>query len=446
MKELKNKNVLIYGMGKSGASAKALLLLHGANVFCWDDNLTSQEFIKNITDKNFISSLDLCVVSPSISINNKYLKLLKHKKVEIITETELGAMFCKSKIITITGTDGKTTSVSLLTEILNKTNTPCCAVGNIGYPLSQYVCDNNNEKFVVCELSSFMLEYKPNIQQDISIVLNVTSDHLDRHKTLKNYIKSKQNAVKFLKNTAYCILNFDNKHTRRMENLTKAQVFFVSIQNKVKGCFVENNYIYFNNGIETFKIMHINKIKLMGKHNLYNVLSCICACLILGINIKNIISAVSKFKPLPHRMEYVAKINNVSFYNDSKSTTTESCLCAVSCFNKNLVLILGGKNKNANLKKLCKQLISKVNHIILLGETSYQLKDILEKLNFKNYTFGYTLTNSVKKAYKIASSYSGNSTVLLSPACASFDLFSSYVHRGEKFKEEVQKLKNETKI
>lgn len=444
--ELENKNVLVYGMGKSGESAKALLLLHKANVFCFDDNIESEEFVKNKTDKKFISSLDICVVSPSISIYNKYLKKLKRNKVKIITEVELGAMFCNSKLITVTGTDGKTTTVTLLNEVLNKTNNSSCAVGNIGYPITQFVCEKNNTKYAVCELSSFMLEFKPNLNPIINVVLNVSSDHLNRHKFLKNYVKSKQNAVKMLNNTSYCVLNHDNKHTKNMQKLTKAQVFFISLKTKVKGCYVENNTIYFNNGVKKFKIMQVKNIKLLGKHNLYNVLACICVCLILGVNVKKMIQAVSNFQPLPHRTQYVNSINNVKFYNDSKSTTIQSCLSAVSCFQNNLVLILGGRNKGLNLKTLCTQLIKKVNHIVLIGETSYQIKDILERLKFKNYTFGYTLTNSVKKAYQIATALEGNSNVLFSPACASFDMFSSYAERGEKFINEVEKLKNEQKI
>ena len=180
-------------MGKSGESAKALLLLHKANIFIWDDKLIKNE---KKPDINFIKSLDLCVVSPSISIYNKKIKMLKRNKVKIITEVELGAIFCKSKLITVTGTDGKTTTVSLLNQVLNNTNNSSCAVGNIGYPITQYITENNKTKFAVCELSSFMLEYKPTINALISIVLNVTSDHLDRHKNIKNYIKAKQNAIK----------------------------------------------------------------------------------------------------------------------------------------------------------------------------------------------------------------------------------------------------------
>ena len=444
--ELENKNVLIYGMGKSGQSAKALLLLKGANVFCYDDNIKKEEYVKSLKDKDFISSLDLCVVSPSISVNNKNLKKLKRNKIEIITEVELGAMFCDSKIITVTGTDGKTTTVTILNQVLNNSQNTSCAVGNIGYPISQFVCENNNTKYVVCELSSFMLEHKPKLNAEISIVLNVASDHLDRHKFLKKYIKSKQNAVKNLKNTSYCILNYDNKHTRNMKKLTKADTYFVSLNKFVKGCFVQNDFIYFNNGIKIYEIMNIKDIKLLGKHNLYNILSCICACLILGVNVKSLIKTICEFTSLPHRIQKVCDVNGVAFYNDSKATTIQSCLCAVNCFKENLVLILGGRNKGVNLKKLCIQLVKKVNHIVLIGETSYQIKDILEKLNYKNYTFGYTLTNSVKKAYQIAQGLSYNSTVLFSPACASFDMFSSYIERGEKFINEVEKLKNEEKI
>ena len=438
--DFKNKKVLIYGMGRSGESAKALLLLYKANVFCLDDNKISDDFKKLINSKEFIKNLDYCIISPGISIHNNYIKKLYKNNVKILTEVELGAAFCKSKIITVTGTDGKTTTVTLLDEILNKCNQTSQKVGNIGYPFTQYIQEDNAKKFVVCELSSFMLEFHPTINADICIILNVTSDHLDRHKTVKKYIKSKQNAVKNLKKEAYCVLNYDNNVTRQMSKITNAKVYYVSLTQKVKGCYVENSNIIFNNGKEEFNIMNTNDIQLIGSHNLYNVLSCVCCCVLLGISAKKIKECITNFKPIKHRIEYIDEINNIKFYNDSKSTTVNSCLCAINSFNNNTVLILGGRSKNTNFNKLCKQVIKSVKYIILIGETSTEIENIFKKLRFKNYTIAKSLTNAVRFAYEKCLPFG---TVLFSPACASFDMFSSYEERGEKFKQEVRNLKNE---
>ena len=441
--ELKNKNVLIYGMGKSGQATNALLLLYEANIFILDDKTSTNKEKEFYKTQDFLNTLDLCVVSPSISINNKFLKKLRKNNIKIITEVELGALYCKSKIITVTGTDGKTTTVNLLNNILKNCKKTSKMTGNIGYPLTQYVREDNKKEFAVCELSSFMLEYSPQINSQLCIVLNVTSDHLDRHRNIKNYIKSKQNAVKMLKNNAYCVLNYDNKQTKRMSKLTKADVYFVSLNKKVKGCYIHNSNIIFNNGNKEYFVMNIKDIQLIGSHNLYNVLSCVCASLLLGVKIKQLKDCIKNFKPLEHRIEYVSTINNIKFYNDSKATTVNSCLCAVNSFDNNLVLILGGKSKNTNFNKLCKQIIKKVKYIILIGETSEEIKNILNKLKFKNYTVTDNLTNSVKYAYEKCLP---SGTVLLSPSCASFDMFSCYEERGEKFKQEVEKLKNEVKM
>ncbi len=439
--ELKNKNILIYGMGKSGLSAKSLLLFYKAKVFCFDDKASTELQKKLINSEIFIKNLAFCVISPTVQLSNKYIKKLKKHKVKILTEVELGASLTNSKLISVTGTDGKTTTVTLLNNILNACNKTSVAVGNIGYPITKYVLEDNSKQYAVVELSSFMLQKKLDINQKISIVLNVTSDHLNWHKTLKNYIKCKKNAVKTLNSTDFCILNYDNLITRNMKRITKANCYFVSTCKKVKGCYIENNNIVFNNGTSTTIMLKTTELNILGEHNLYNIMCCLCAGMILKLNRTKMIECVKSFKGLEHRIEFVTKINNVSFYNDSKSTTPNSCLCAINSFNDNIVLIMGGQSKNVSYEDLIKELVKKVKFIVLIGENKYDLEKLLIENNFNNYCVCDNFTKSVKIAFDNCI----NGVVLLSPASASLDMFSSFEERGEKFKEEVKKLKNEEK-
>ncbi len=441
---LENKNVLIFGFGNSGQSAFNFLTNKKANVFCYDDasiNTVTQNYVVKDLTKDFLKKIDLIVINPAVSIFHKQLCKARELKIPIISEIQLGEIFIKNKVIAVTGTDGKSTTVSLINEILNTfSENNSLLAGNIGKPLTSVVENANNCEHTVLEVSSFMLEAMPFFKPHISAITNITPDHLNRHKNFKNYIKIKFNIFKNQNFKDFAVLNFDDKNVMKNAKRVHAQLFYFSLDKKVKGAYIKNQTIFFNNGAMSFEVMPVCDVKLIGEHNLQNVLCAICVCCLCGVGAESIRVAVRNFKSLPHRIEYVAEKNGIKFFNDSKSTTIKSCLCAINCFKENIVLIMGGSSKNQNYDEFAKFLTENIKFIVLIGEEKEKIANALNKVKFKNYSFEETLSSAVKKAIK-ESSFGG--VVLLSPSTASFDMFKNFEERGNLFKSEVQKFLDE---
>ena len=429
--------VLILGFGLSGRSAKDYLLNKGYEVITANEELLCNDcrVSKEELDRLF-ESLSFIVVSPGISLDIKLLKEAKKRKIKIIGELELGCQNLLGDIIAVTGTNGKTTTVSLIYHLLKDYNKKSYLAGNIGVPVTSVSSVVKKDEILVLECSSFQLETARKFSPKIAVILNVTEDHLNRHKTMKKYFSCKLKITKNQSENDYLLLNADSKYL--MENLpkTKAKILFFSTRKKVNGCYIKNGCIYFNNENIEEKLASIKNIKLVGEHNLSNILAaCLAVKLVAGNN--NLLTSISTFCGVSHRLEYVKTINGVQFFNDSKATNIDSTIVACKSFKNKINLILGGSDKGYSFDKLFANLPKNIEKIAIFGQTKQKIAFSAKKYKFNNFEIFNTLKESVMFCY--TQSKPGY-VVLLSPACASFDYFLNYEERGNVFKKIVEEI------
>lgn len=432
--------VLILGSGISGRSASDYLEKQGYETVFAEKELLNEN--SKLTEKKLdrlFSGLSFIVISPGISKNIPLVKLAKKRKIKVISELELGTRKMKSDIIAVTGTNGKTTTVSLIYFLLKGSDKKSYVGGNIGIPVTSFSSKTTKNDIVVLECSSFQLETTSKFKPHIACILNITEDHLNRHKTMKTYIREKYKIAKDLTQNDYLLLNGDSEILMNNPPKTKAKIMYFSTRKKVVGCYVKRGSIYFNDNQTEKKLVPIKNIKLVGEHNLSNVL---CACLAVFLETKNenLLNAVTEFQGVEHRIEYVKTIGGVSFYNDSKATNIDSTLVAIASFKQKINLMLGGSDKGYDFDKIFEKLSKKVQNIAVFGETKQKILQSAEKFNFKNIYSCENLKEATKLCYRLASA---GDVVLLSPACASFDQFSCYEERGNIFKKIVWEIDNE---
>ncbi len=448
--EFKNKNFGILGAARSGiASAKKLSDL-GANVFLTDKKPLSElsidkNLLKNIEyefgkNSDKLLNCDTIIVSPGVPLTIPILKNATKKGIKIISEIELGYQMSKNtklRIIGVTGSNGKSTTVSLIYHILAQQYDNVILAGNIGNPFTAYPLETGEIEFAVLELSSFQLDTIEQFRPYISIILNITPDHLNRYRNFTHYRTAKSRIFLNQNENDFCILNYKDENCTYIAKQCKAQKIFF---NKSDGMVhQENGCIIIEKDYEKVKISK-ESIKIKGPHNLSNIESAIYASLILDVEMEKIIEGIVSFSGLPHRLEYVDTINSVVFINDSKATNTESVKYALQSYDKPIVLIMGGSDKGEDfsiLKPYMKNLIC----LILLGETAHKISDDLSKGSFGQTDIPTIFVNdmqeAVEKAYKNAVP---DSYVILSPACASFDQFNNFEERGEIFKQCVKSV------
>lgn len=442
--EILAKTFLVYGLQKSGKSAVKFLLERGAKcVYIFDDNKT--EILENTkTLQNFedvvSKKIDYAILSPGVQVlGNKNIELLKENKIPYISEFCLGFLCAFGKKICVTGTNGKTTTVNLIYNILKKKYKDVFLCGNTDTPITQIANKTTKNSILVCEVSSFALEtITKNFSPDVSVITNIKVDHISRHKTINNYIKSKLNITKYQKNNEFLIIN------KKDDIKTKAQKMYFSNIDKNSNIYVENNYIIYkkikNNKIKKEKILNINKIKLLGKYNLENIMCAILVAKIFDINNHKIKKAIYSFLPLKHRLEIVCKKGGVNFVDDSKATNPTSTICALDSFQKKVILLLGGSDKGYEYDEIF-EYTKNVKHIITFGQMHEKIYECAKRNNFFDVTKFNNFYDAVCYAKQIAKS---GDIVLLSPACASFDEFNSYAQRGDKFveilKEDEEKI------
>ncbi len=425
---VKDKNVLVYGMSVSGEWAAKLLRKLKAQVFLYDDNeenLRNKNFkscyVLHELNENLISQFDFIVVSPSIEFENPFLKMARDNNIRIYSEVEFASQFCK-KIVAVTGTNGKTTTVQIINALL-QAKYKSIACGNIGFPLSRAVLESKRSIKVV-EVSSFMLENAKDFSPYVATITNIEADHLIRHKTMENYTQLKMNIFKNLEATDYAVVNLDKKIHPTLDCLTVTYSY-----NHIADVFVKNGAIY----LHSEKVVNLNELKLKGKHNIYNIMCAICYAYIYKVKINKIRNVLINLEAEKYRIEHLGKINNINFINDSKSTNIASTLAAVDSIKSGIILLLGGSNKGLNYSALFEKLSKKVCQIVVYGEIANQLamnnkqKFKIEKVN--------TLKQAFEFAVKIAKS---NDTILLSPATASYDQYKSFVERGKDFEKLVK--------
>lgn len=427
---------LIIGSGISGRSAYDHLKNEGVEVlFAKAEDINSKTFDDGYLDRLF-EGLSFIVTSPGIDSKIKLLKEAKKRKIKIVGEFELGANLIKGDVIAVTGTNGKTTTVTLINYLLKDSGKRVFLGGNVGVPVTSFASKTKNDDISVLECSSFQLESVQKFHAHIAVLLNITEDHLNRHKTMENYIKCKQRIVKNQTKNDYLLVNADDELVMQNIPKTKAKIYYFSTKKQVYGCYAKRGCIYFNDNLVEKKLVSLKNIKLVGEHNISNI---ICSVLAVYLETKNedLLKNIENFESVPHRIEYIKTIDGVAFYNDSKATNIDSTLVALKSFKCGINLILGGSDKGYDFDKLFSKMPKNVKNIAIFGETKNKLQASANKFGFKNYYICDSLKASTILSFELAKP---KEVVLLSPACASFDCFSNYEERGNFFKKIVKEI------
>ncbi len=444
---ISNQVFTVIGLAASGKSATQELLKRKATVYIFDEDKQKRTLktIENLVTKGAIlaenvetaiEKSDIIVVSPGVPIDSSFLVHAKKMGKRIMGELELGFLLCKSPIIAITGTNGKTTTCSLVHHILSKAGLKSELVGNIGTPITERLDNLTENTLAVTEVSSFMLETINAFCPHIAVVLNITPDHLDRHYTMDNYVYLKRRILSNMRESEYAVLNFDDEIVRSFAQNLKAKVIWFSMKEKVGGAYLDGENLCYNGE----PVCTVQDLNIAGEHNISNSLSAIAVAKLVGVASSEIKKAFTTFKGVKHRIELVYEKAGVRYYNDSKSTNVDSTIKAIDAMTQPTVIILGGRDKNQNYDPLFEKLkTSCVVHAVLMGENRYKLLSSANSVGFLR----LSVSSSFESAIKIAKIEArNNASVLLSPASASFDMFSGYEERGRQF-ERIVKLINE---
>ncbi len=447
--DLKDKRVLVVGLGKSGVASALFLKSRGARVTV-SDSKPEAELRSEILlllehgigvetgghgDRTFRGQ-DLIVVSPGVPFDAPQLVQARNLGEKVIGEIELAAQFLPGPIVAITGANGKTTTTSLAGEIVAAGNFPALVGGNIGTPAISFVDQAGPATWIVLEVSSFQLETIVEFRPRIAVILNITPDHLDRHKTFANYVNAKARVFENQRPDDFTVLNADDPTTAGLSERTHAQLFWFSRKKEVeKGALVRAAHIYFRDGQHEREIMPLAELPLKGAHNLENVLAGVSIGMLVGCQPEQIRHAVRNFKAVEHRLEFVAKVAGVDYYNDSKATNVDATIKALESFPANIHLILGGKDKGSDYTVLHELLRQRVKRVYTIGAAAAKIESQIQGV--AEVEHAETLENAVQLASESAAP---GDVILLAPACASFDQFQSYEHRGRMFKEIVHSL------
>jgi UDP-N-acetylmuramoylalanine--D-glutamate ligase len=449
--ELKNKRVLVVGLGKSGLSAAMFLRRQGARVTVSDARsaVALAKEIPALLDAGIMVESgghglltfrrqDLIVVSPGVPMDTPEVKQVIGYGVPVIGELELASRFLKGRIVAITGSNGKTTTTTLLGKILNEAGLPTLVGGNIGTPVIDLVPESTNESINVLEVSSFQLETIEQFRPWIAVVLNITPDHLDRHGSFENYATMKTRITERQQAEDYLVLNAEDKPTQMVAAKTKAQIFWFSPRRPIKqGALVHGESILFvpSEGANAEPIMPVAEIPLKGAHNVENVLAAICAARLAGAPAEKIRASVRSFKAVEHRLEFVRTVQGVEYFNDSKATNVDAAMKAIASFPSGIHLILGGKDKDSDYTTLSPLLRERVKAVYTIGSAAEKIERELHGV-VKMVGAG-TIDVAVREARRAAVP---GDVVLLAPACSSFDQFENYEHRGQTFRHIVNEL------
>lgn len=451
--DLKNKNVLLVGLAKTGVSTIKKLNKLGANIIVNDikskeklegiieeiDNLDNIEYVLGKHLEN-IENIDLTIVSPGVPLDLPFIEKIKSEGIKIIGEVELAYKLSKNPtFIGITGTNGKTTTTSLVGEMFKKANKDTYIVGNIGNPVIDTVDLTNENSYLVTELSSFQLESIEYFKPKVSTIINITEDHLNRHHTMENYINAKARIFKNQDKTDFTILNYDDSIVRDLGKSSNGNVLYFSIKEEVKqGAYLDkNNNIVIKVDCEELVLMNKSELSLPGNHNLENAMSAILMAYVLNIDTDVIIETLRTFKGVEHRLEFVTNKDGIMFVNDSKGTNPDSTIKAITSYEKPIVLIAGGYEKQSDFTEMIKYATKNVKALVLLGQTADKIATTAKEHGINNISKVEDMEAAVKKAYEIAES---GDVVLLSPACASWDMYPNFEARGLDFKENIYKL------
>jgi UDP-N-acetylmuramoylalanine--D-glutamate ligase len=452
--DYQGKRVLVAGAGKSGLASARFLLDCGAQVILTDtksvDALKTE--IAQLRDPaarsgelalelgghqdNSFRNCDLVVASPGIPLTLPCFEISRKAGIPIIAEVELAYRHLKGKIIGITGSNGKTTTTTLVSELLNGAGLKGYAAGNIGAPLISFAVDSSAEDFYAVELSSFQLESIHEFHPWIGSILNLTPDHMDRYAGFEDYVAAKRRIFMNQKSTDFAVLNAEDAGTAAMETQVLAKpILFSRLRTVGHGTFIRRDRVIFRDAERERDLFAASAVALKGAHNLENVLAACAMAILAGAPPESLEGSIRRFKGVEHRIEWVSEINGVPYYNDSKATNVDATIKSLEAFPGNILLIIGGRDKAGDFTALRSPVREQVKHIVLIGEAAGKIRKALSGM--ADMSEAPSMEDAVSMCRSLAQR---GDTVLLAPACASFDMFRDYEHRGRAFKEAVKKL------
>lgn len=446
---------IVAGTGKSGISATKLLVNHGVKVYLFDENKDRDiEAIKEKTGdselvqielgelgEDALSSSQLMVISPGIPVDAPFTDVVRNAGIPIWSEIELAYHYGKGKIAAITGTNGKTTTTALVGEIVKAHNAKTIVVGNIGIPYTELCDTTDDDSDTVAEISSFQLETVIDFHPNVSAILNLTPDHLNRHYTFENYGNVKFSITKNQTMDDVTVLNYDDEHTRAMGEKAKDHchvVYFSRLEKPAGGVYVEDGDIILEDGDKKINVLAIKDLKLMGAHNVENVLAAVGISYYMGVPVDVIRDVATSFKAVAHRIEYVDTVDGVAYYNDSKGTNPDAAIKGIQAMVAPTFLIGGGYDKGSEYDEWIEAFDGKVKWLVLIGQTAQKIADCAKRHGFNSIIFEENLQDAVVYCHENAVD---GDAVLLSPACASWGQFDNYEQRGDMFKEYVRSYK-----
>lgn len=448
----KKKRVLVVGSGKSGVAAAELLRKKGITFVLFDGNkdldvtalieknpvFAGAEILLGELAPEDMARIDLVVLSPGVPTDLPMVNELRNRQIPIWGEIELAYHFAKGRIIAITGTNGKTTTTSLVGEIMANYFDDVKVVGNIGIPYTSVAADTTEDTVTVAEISSFQLETTHEFAPEVTAILNITPDHLNRHHTMECYIETKESITKNQTAGDTCVLNYEDEVLRRFgETLQTKVVFFSSNRKLEKGLYLDGEDIFYADGTTDTKVINVNELNILGKHNYENVMAAVGMSLSFGVPMDKIVEVLKRFQAVEHRIEYVTEKRGVKFYNDSKGTNPDAAIQGIRAMNRPTLLIGGGYDKQSEYDEWIESFDGKVKKLVLIGQTKEKIAECAKKHGFEDVILCDTFEEAIDTCY--ANAVSGDA-VLLSPACASWGMFANYEERGRIFKEYVRNL------
>lgn len=451
---MSSQKVLVAGSGRSGIAAAKLLLEMGGEVILYDGNENlDPEKLKEKFDEDAkltvvlgelartdLVGVEMCVISPGIPLDAPFVSVLDEAKIPIWGEIQLAYQVTKGKLVAITGTNGKTTTTALTGEIMKTHFEEVFVVGNIGTPYTEKALETTDQSVTVAEVSSFQLETIMNFRPNVSAILNITPDHLNRHGTMENYIEIKERIAVNQTEEDCIVLNYEDPVLREFgqgEELKPKVIFFSSRQPLKEGLYLDGDLIVYAHDGAKETVVDVHDLQILGRHNYENVMAAVAIAVRMGVPMDCIRRAVKGFQAVEHRIEFVLERSGVKYYNDSKGTNPDAAIQAIRAMPGPTILIAGGYDKNSEYDEWIEAFDGKVKHMVLIGQTRDKIAECAKRHGFKEIMYAEDMSEAVR----VCAAYADmGDNVLLSPACASWGMFENYEQRGEIFKECVRNL------
>lgn len=454
--DIKEKNVLVFGSGLSGIGAADLLKEVGACPVIYDSNedLDPEAIRGKMKDgagvrvclgqlePKMLADISLAVLSPGVPTDLPEVERIRQQNIPIWGEVELAYQMGKGRVLAVTGTNGKTTTTAMLGKIMADYLPQVYVVGNIGTPYTSVALKTTEDTVTVAEISSFQLETIQDFCPQVSAILNITEDHLNRHHTMEEYIRVKELITENQGEDQVCVLNYEDLTLREFgKNLRAKTVYFSSLQKLPQGVWLDGKNIVLKDGDREEIITSTDRLKILGRHNYENTMAAAAMAYYAGVPVDSIRRSVEEFTAVEHRIEYVTEKNGVAYYNDSKGTNPDAAIKGIQAMNRPTLLIGGGYDKQSSYEEWIRSFDGKVRYLVLIGQTREKIRDAAARCGFTNTILAENLEEAVKLCARMA--HPGDA-VLLSPACASWGQFKNYEERGRMFKEYVRALPEET--